>query len=663
MNPFDDFHCPRCGTVQRLGAIGGLCAGCLAKGGQQHWLADAPPPESAGEPVLTGWQIVGTLGAGGMGRVFRAVQEDDGSPAAVKVLDAAWARDPLMAARFENEAAALRELHHPNIVRLLQTAEAADGRLCLIMEVVEGCDLGRLLRAQSLPQRRAVEIFRKCCDAVEYAHARGFIHRDIKPSNILIGPDGVVKLADFGLAKHAGAVAMALSGLTATTDQFGTAYYLAPERMAGGAAGDERMDVYSLGVLLYHLLAGRMPLGRFTPVSQITGLPSSLDAVVAKALEADPAKRTASVALLRRQFDAAWKQWLSGRSRARTVRRAAAVAAGVLLTAAAVTGGAYWQHRRMRPPSTAAFVHPSAASETRPWENGLGMKFVPVPGTRVLFSVWETRRRDFEPYRVADRGSISAWRSDNLKVIRAAEEHITTFAENGTIVHNATWDNPGWPVTPDHPAGGIHIRDAQMFCLWLTWREHGEGRLPPGWLYRLPTSAEWLAAVGGENAPVRPGNVAGLEVRELPVWPRGRPTMPTADPFQRLAPAGSFPPETFGLFDMSGNVAEWVLDKDEPTHLRPVKSQAQLRGPACTDGSPETVSFAYVRPPMRQLRVGTFGFRIVLDPFGSTPAAPDPPWADGASKPVGRCPGSVEKCPSLRFLACRGGWISHHARR
>lgn len=445
MNAMNDSLCPKCGTRQPLGIIGGMCPGCLALGGELDWLNAPQPIAGDTEPDISGWRITGTLGAGGMGRVFLAEQEDGGGPAAIKVLDAKGALDPLMAARFENEAEALRQLEHPNIVRLIGTEEAADGRLCIVMEVVEGCDLGRLLRAQPLPHARGVEIFGKVCAAVEYAHASGFVHRDIKPSNILIGGDGTVKLADFGFARQlAEGEGPALQGLTATTDQFGTAYYLAPERMMRGAACDERADVFSLGVLLYHLLAGRMPLGKFTPLSQLTGLPGALDGIVARALEADPDKRTGSASALRGAFETTWSEHISGKLRARKIRRAALIAAGIFLAAGAATGGALWQHERMKPPPPPVFVHPDSASIKTPWENSLGMKFVPVPETKVLFSIWETRRRDYEPFRADDFSNISPWREDHLISMRQGEERISTFDDNGRITRTASWELRGW---------------------------------------------------------------------------------------------------------------------------------------------------------------------------------------------------------------------------
>ncbi len=627
MNPMSETQpltacCPRCGLANAEATVGGLCSRCLARGGLDPttgWLTSvvAMKPGTAEEwPTVDGWRITGVLGAGGMGRVFRGESVKDGSPGALKVLDVRWSQNPQAAARFESEIEALSRLDHPNIVRVIEIAETDDGRLCLVMEFVDGCDLGRLLRAEKLPHARAMEIFRKVCAAVAHAHERGFLHRDIKPSNVLVASDGTVKLADFGLAKEvaadAGDASLA-SGLTGTTDQFGTAYYIAPERFQRGAAAGKPADVFALGVLLYHLLAGRMPLGNFTPLSELTGLPATIDPIVAHALEADPAQRTASVADLDRAVEGAWHDHLAGVGRVRRWKRISAIAAIAIFAVATAAAGAWWQWRRTKPAPPAVLAPPSSATTEKPWENSLGMKFVPVPGTRVLFSVWETRRRDCELYIQADLSNPKSWRADEIARMRKrAGGSVLKPDEDGNVVPEGTWAEPGFPVTPDHPAGGIGIRDAQRYCLWLTWKEIGEGRIQPGQRYRLPTNAEWLAACGGENAAVRVGNFAGPEAR-ISNWPDKFPTLTRSDSFPRSAPVGSFPPELHGLCDISGNVTEWVLDEDESTASRDIDSQGKLRGPSWVDGLEARIRFSFLRAPYRGLRMPHAGFRVVLE--------------------------------------------------
>lgn len=594
-----------------------MCSVCVAREALAQTSGWSLARTAEGDPPrVPGWTLSGVLGVGGMGKVWRAEPEEGGDSCALKVLDARWSRDPVMAARFEAEAEALRRLEHPHIVRVIELTETDDGRLCLVMELVDGCDLGRLLRGERLSLERALDIFGKVCQAVEHAHAQGFVHRDIKPSNILVGRDGTVKLADFGLAKELAAegAASAPGGLTATTDQFGTAYYLAPERLTPGAASGPPADVFALGVLLYHTLAGRVPVGNFTLLSQLTGLPGKIDGVVARALRADPAQRTASAVQLAREAADVWHRHRAGASQRKVRRRLLAGAAVLTLALAAGGLGAWWQQRKLTPRIPVPPAPPRAeATPAAPWENSLGMKFVAVPGTRVLFSIWETRRRDFEPFRAADRASLTAvWRADAIERARRRANSIVRVEEDGDISATGTWEDPGFPVTPDHPASGINIRDAQRFCLWLTWREQGEGRLQPDQRYRLPTDAEWLAACGGETAPLRPGNLAGPEALELP-WPRDWPTLPQRDPFPRLAPVASFPAEPHGLFDLSGNVAEWVQDDDENTATRPIRSQAKLRGPSARDGTLERATFAFDRPALYGQRLPFVGFRVVLE--------------------------------------------------
>jgi len=615
--PPDVAACPRCGDASPLGALGGLCPTCLARSALaagHGWLAPTPRVREAW-PELPGWRITGLLGAGGMGSVYRAESEADASPAAIKVLALRWSHDPLIAARFEAEADALRQLAHPHIVRVLDFTETEDDRLCLVMELVDGCDLARLLRAEKLAPERAAELFDKVCAAVAHAHERGFLHRDIKPSNILVGRDGTVKLADFGLAKDLADSATQIGGLTATTDQFGTAYYLAPERMLAGKKSGPPTDVFSLGVLLYHLFAGQMPVGNFTPLSQLTHLPREVDTIISRALEADPERRTANVIELRTSFAATWRKHRTGANRALRTKQIAALATTVVVAAAI---GAWAQHQRMKPAPPLVHPAPSTATTAQPWENSIGMKFVPIPGTKVLFSIWETRRRDFALHRADDAANFTPWREDHFERARAKAQSVVTFGEGGTITKTGTWQDPGWPVTPDHPAGGINIRVAQRFCQWLTWKDQLAGRLPLGWHYRLPTHAEWLSACGGESATVHPGNVAGEEARDAN-WPDRRATLPQRDLFPRSAPVGSFPPELHGLYDISGNLTEWVVNEDEDTSTRDAQSNAELRGPCFIDGTPEHVRFSYLRQPFRVARLSFAGFRVVLEPPQEAP--------------------------------------------
>lgn len=619
-------RCPRCGTDSALGLVGGLCPTCLAR---QAWIAETASPgrspaADAPEqpPLVPGWRITTLIGVGGMGRVYRVESDETGVVGALKVLDARWAGDATAVARFEAEAAALRALDHPNIVRVLDTTEADDGRFCLVMEFVEGCDLGRLLRVERLAPERAIGIFQKVCAAVASAHAAGLTHRDIKPANILVNRHDTVKLVDFGLAgalDPAGGGHSTIGSLTTTTDQFGTAYYLAPERIRGRTTPGPAADVYALGVLLYHLLSGEMPLGNYTSLSESTGLSPRWDRLIARALEADPAKRTPSVAELDSGVADLWAQHLAGAHRSLRWRRTAALAGAVLLIAATALGGAQWQRSRMRPVPV-VFADPAHATREQPWENSLGMKFVPVPGTGVLFSIYETRRRDVDAFLEASRSVFAEdWLAGEAKRRQEiVKRSIVSLPIDEGDALTFDYQQPGWPVTPDHPAFLVAIADVQRYCLWLTWKERNEGRLSARQRYRVPTTAEWLTACGGAGSPLRPGNLAGPEAR-TDEWPASWPTIETRDPFPRTAPVGSFPAEPHGLFDLSGNVSEWVNDNPGTALDDERSGRSFLRGPAFGDGTAEKTSFAYLRRPLRGKRVPIAGFRVVLEYRSSDP--------------------------------------------
>jgi serine/threonine protein kinase len=193
--------------------------------------------------VLGGRYALGALlGAGGMGQVYRARDRVLQRTVAVKVLSAAATQDLELVARFGREARAAATLNHPNIVTVFDSG--ADGDLhYLVMEYVEGQSLAGLLRQEGvLEPRRAAEVGRQVCQALAAAHAAGLVHRDITPGNVLVDPAGLVKVADFGIAKLGAATTMTGDGMV-----LGTAAYLAPEQ-AQGRPVDGRSDLYALGV-------------------------------------------------------------------------------------------------------------------------------------------------------------------------------------------------------------------------------------------------------------------------------------------------------------------------------------------------------------------------------------------------------------------------------
>src|SRR5215831_6592980 len=201
--------------------------------------------------VLAGrYRIIGLLGHGGMGEVYRADDLKLGQPVALKFLPAALSSDPVRRERFFAEVRITRQLAHPNICRVYDIAEV-NGQHFLSMEFIDGEDLASLLkRIGYLPNEKALDIARQLLAGLAAAHEHGVLHRDLKPSNIMIDGHGRVRITDFGLA-------IATTDLEQPVgDVSGTPAYMAPEQLAGKGA-TVRSDIYALGLVLYEILSGR----------------------------------------------------------------------------------------------------------------------------------------------------------------------------------------------------------------------------------------------------------------------------------------------------------------------------------------------------------------------------------------------------------------------
>jgi formylglycine-generating enzyme required for sulfatase activity len=190
----------------------------------------------------------------------------------------------------------------------------------------------------------------------------------------------------------------------------------------------------------------------------------------------------------------------------------------------------------------------------RPWTNSLGMSFVPVAGTGVLFSVWDTRVQDFEAFVLATRHDAAAG--------------MWSLGRDGWKQRGDTWRSPGFVQGPAHPVCGVSWDDARAFCAWLTRKEQAAGEIGPEQSYRLPTDAEWSAAVGdglypwGSQwpPPAGAGNYAGAEAADEN-WPVKYTTIAEyRDGYARTSPVGSFNANQYGLYDMGGNLWQWCED-------------------------------------------------------------------------------------------------------
>lgn len=270
---------------------------------------------------LGAYRIVAPLGEGGMATVYRARQEGKiERDVALKVLARHFSTSREFMARFSQEASILAGLRHPHILPIFDFGEQ-DGYTYLVMPFIESGTLADLMTGKPLPLPQIRQIIPQVADALDYAHGRGIIHRDVKPSNVLVDERGNCYLGDFGISK----IVEDSSRLTSTGIMLGTPEYMSPEQGRGEAL-DGRSDIYSLGVVLYEMAAGRVPYRANTPLAVIyrhiqdalpparllnPDIPEALEAVLAQALAKSPAERFATAG----QFGQAVRQAIPERGR------------------------------------------------------------------------------------------------------------------------------------------------------------------------------------------------------------------------------------------------------------------------------------------------------------------------------------------------------------
>jgi serine/threonine-protein kinase len=277
------------------------------------------------------YQVVGILGAGGMGKVYKVRNVISDRVEAVKVLLPDLLAMPELADRFLREIKVLAMLQHPNIAQL-HTAVRAGNQLLMVMEFVDGETLEHKLRQGPLPLAQALDYMGQVLSALDFAHAHGVVHRDIKPANMMLTQQGVVKLMDFGIAK-----ATADNKLTMTGTTMGSVYYMSPEQIQGAATLDGRADLYSVGVTLYESVTGKRPFDGesqysimaahlekvpLPPITLDPRLPQALNDVILMSVAKDPKARFQTAAAFRNALMS-----VAGQIQASTAPVAAAVAA------------------------------------------------------------------------------------------------------------------------------------------------------------------------------------------------------------------------------------------------------------------------------------------------------------------------------------------------
>jgi tetratricopeptide (TPR) repeat protein len=299
-------------------------------------------------PCIPGYEILGRLGRGGVGVVYKALHERLHRVVALKMLLVAAHADAAQVARFRSEAEAQARVQHPNIVQIFEVGEA-DGWPYLALELVEAGTLAGRLSGTPQPARWAAELVETLAWAMQHAHERGLVHRDLKPANVLLSADGTAKISDFGLAKR---VQEGAGSPTQSGEILGTPAYMAPEQAAGEITKvGPAADVYALGAILYELLTGRPPfvganaletllqVRQQEPVSPrrlLPSIPRDLETITLMCLRKEPARRYASAEALADDL----KRFLNGES---IVARHVGI----------VERGVKWARRR---PATAALV-------------------------------------------------------------------------------------------------------------------------------------------------------------------------------------------------------------------------------------------------------------------------------------------------------------------
>src|SRR3984893_15171239 len=220
------------------------------------------------------YEIVSSLGAGGMGEVYRARDQSLDREVAIKVLPKELASDPDRLRRFEQEARAAAALNHPNILAVYGFSTTEAHAPYLIAELLQGQTLRERLQQGEIPVRKAVEFALQTARGLAAAHARGIVHRDLKPENLFLTRDGVVKILDFGLAKLVGPGATDSVATVSVTEPgvvLGTVGYMSPEQVRGQAL-DNRSDIFSLGAGFYELLSGKRAFQWATSVDAISAI-------------------------------------------------------------------------------------------------------------------------------------------------------------------------------------------------------------------------------------------------------------------------------------------------------------------------------------------------------------------------------------------------------
>jgi formylglycine-generating enzyme required for sulfatase activity/tRNA A-37 threonylcarbamoyl transferase component Bud32 len=562
--------------------------------------------------------LLARLGKGGMGEVFRARQQRLDREVALKVIRSDEFKQPAAVKRFQLEGRAAAQLKHPNVVTIYDAHEAGDA-FYISMEYVEGTDLSRLVKRDGpLPVATACEYARQAALGLQHAHENGLVHRDIKPSNLIVTPAarddrGTVKILDFGLARSVGALTDDGS-LTPTDQWLGTPEYISPEQAQNSKEVDIRADIFSLGCTLYFLLTGRSAFSGNTRMEKLVArlsstaapassvrpeVPRRLDRLLSLMLARDPDKRFQTPAEVAKALEPFCRGELPADAEDEVLMPSVADGNQATVTAAARIQGERNRLPLLRredsgptppmtpptptsvlpPPQTqwrqvglaigvmlfTAFLGvfifrpktpPAPPGPAESFVNSIGMKMMLIPAGRFLMGAPPN-----EPEHGEDE--VPQHEVEIKKPFYLGAFEVTQGEYRALMDVNPSQFSPlgagaaklgGIADTSKYPVDSVSWEDAREFCRRLTAREK------LGFVYRLPTEAEWEYAC---RAKTTTPFYFGSRISAADANFDGRSPYGGAPPgaaYEATRPVGSYPPNAFGLFDMYGNVFEWCQD-------------------------------------------------------------------------------------------------------
>jgi formylglycine-generating enzyme required for sulfatase activity/tRNA A-37 threonylcarbamoyl transferase component Bud32 len=574
-----------------------------------------------GQIFATRYTVQSIIGRGGMGCIYKVYDNTLDEEVALKTLLPQFVRDKLVVERFFNEARIARQLSHPNVVRVHDIG-STEGVVYISMEYVRGKSLRayleNLMPGQRLPLKSVLRVFDELCSALEYAH-QFTIHRDIKPENVMITQDGHVKLMDFGISKL-----MANTQLTQASMVMGTPLYMSPEQLRSSSEVDARADVYSVGIMLYEVLSGNLPVGMAKPISEIRpDLPPALDPIVRKCIEADPAQRFQTAAELREAVrgvrvlvdpdfdpDAGSRLYRTGagaRGPSKLVGWAL-LAALVVLTAIGLWQAEALRRHRVAEARAAAGAPAAPGAAATPAVLAASQDFVdelrqrggaradrdPQAGeiVRAGEALWQKAQAAPDPQKPA-----LARQAVQYLVGAALAPQGMVFVPPGDITlrddtgAHQTLTVDGFFIDATEVTGQNYLR----FCSEHGWRrpQYAALDMPEAAIVLvtfydalayaaahgkdLPTEAQWArAAYGAPGASERfpwgdAWDVASDARSDKPGEPANMAY--AKDGYAGIAPVGVFPLDRspYGCYDMAGNVAEWTRTPFYPLNAPPAQ--------------------------------------------------------------------------------------------